>query len=159
MNPGARLDPVWGVYAPLCVGLPALHCTALRWPLSMLASCCNAGLMALYTIAEITIILLLVMPMPSNKLRGQIQGVCAATVPAIHLDHHTCMLDAFCSVHNPCKSPSHSTAYSFTQQLPSTSCCATPPPLPYCITGAVSKLWNSQEYVKKTSWVLLTLNS
>lgn len=56
------------------------------------------GLMTLYTIAEVLIISLLVMPMPSNALRGKIQG-------------------------------------------------------------AVSRLWHGQEYVKKTSWVLLTLNS
>jgi hypothetical protein len=29
----------------------------------------------------------------------------------------------------------------------------------WLVAGAVSKLWHSQEYVKKTSWVLLTLNS
>jgi hypothetical protein len=47
---------------------------------------------------QVVIIALLVMPMPSNKVRGIIQG-------------------------------------------------------------AVSELWHTQEYVKRTSWVLLTLNS
>eukprot|EP00775_Hariotina_reticulata_P007144 gene7144-7359_t len=55
-------------------------------------------LMTMYTILEVVIIALLVMPMPSNKVRGIIQG-------------------------------------------------------------AVSQLWHTQEYVKRTSWVLLTLNS
>lgn len=40
-----------------------------------------AGLMTLYTIAEVLIISLLVMPMPSNALRGKIQGQAPAVTP------------------------------------------------------------------------------
>ncbi|WIA10503.1 hypothetical protein OEZ85_010692 [Tetradesmus obliquus] len=55
-------------------------------------------LMTMFTIMEVVIVALLVMPMPSNKVRGMVQGT-------------------------------------------------------------INKFWHSQEYVKKTSWVMLTLNS
>lgn len=84
--------------------------------------------MALYTIAEVIIISLLVMPMPSNALRGKIQGQSVAPAglaPHQHNSTHAAHLHWLWLMH----------------------------------TGAVSRLWHSQEYVKKTSWVLLTLNS
>ncbi|KAF8068439.1 hypothetical protein HT031_002128 [Scenedesmus sp. PABB004] len=56
------------------------------------------ALMALFSVVEVAVVALLVAPMPSNAVRGAIQG-------------------------------------------------------------GISRFWHSQEYVKKTSWVVLTLNS
>lgn len=63
----------------LQLAAPASLCMQPTHPCTACHRC--AALMTLYTIAEVLVISLLVMPMPSNALRGKIQGQSLACHP------------------------------------------------------------------------------
>lgn len=97
MTPAGTFDPVWGEHTACWMlwgshtsrPLVAVGCNQRAWSVRTIlteagrttycASCrllliSHAGLMVLYTVAEVVIVMLLVMPMPSNKIRGNIQS-------------------------------------------------------------------------------------
>jgi hypothetical protein len=123
--------------------------------------------MAMYTIAEVVVILALVMPMPSNALRGKIQGgarqkhvgwhVAAGVPNPMHRqDAPSVPLSLGSSLAVLRAIQRHEVAEATKYAL---NCQAFLLAVSFVAAGAINKLWHSQEYVKKTSWVLLTLNS